>query len=291
MRNNFDAKTKQTLARRDNFDPKTRQTLGHRVNFICSNPGCRKPTCAPHKDPTKTVSIGVAAHILAAAPGGKRYNAGMSSQERKSIDNGIWLCQNCAKLIDSDEKKYSADLLHHWKRTAEDAALQGVEKSAASTATVQNEDAELVRFYSQCFDRPAFQVPFYQEGSMEAFDKAIEDTITAINTGALLSAKNGTVLFKSKGKSFISNRQWRERMDVIVDLLHDIREEYSQAIQKGQIHVSSEHQGRRPYYIRDRQVGKLIDDKRSYVIQLFSELCQEADVPTLQFPRQYRRFP
>lgn len=274
---------------RDDFDANTKQTLARRVGSRCSNPNCRKSTSGPQVNPTKSVNIGVAAHISAAAPGGKRYDAKMTSQERKSIDNGMWLCQNCAKLIDSDEKRYSVDLLNDWKRTSEHAALLEVESLAASIAVVQDEDAELIRFYSQCFDRPAFQDPFHEEGSVEAFDKAIEDTITAINTGAL-RARDGAVLNQSKGKSYVSNQQWRERMDVIVDLLRAIRSRYSLAIQMDEIHVGPEHQGRRFYHIRNRQIGEWMDSTRSEVIQLFSELCQEAGVPTLHFPRQYRKF-
>jgi ribosomal protein L37AE/L43A len=47
-------------------------------------------------------NIGVAAHISGAAPGGPRYDASMSSEARKSINNGIWLCANCARLVDGD---------------------------------------------------------------------------------------------------------------------------------------------------------------------------------------------
>jgi hypothetical protein len=274
---------------RDDFDANTKQTLARRVGFRCSNPNCRKMTSGPQVDPTKSVNIGVAAHISAASPGGKRYDSRMSTQERKSIDNGMWLCQNCAKLIDSDEKRYSVDLLNDWKKTSEHAALLEVENATVATVSTQDNDAEFIKFYSQCFDRPAFQDPFHEEGSMEAFDKAVEDTITAINTGSL-RARDGTVLTQSKGKSYISNQEWREKMDVIVDLLRAIRSRYSLAISLGEIHVGPEHEGRRFYHIRNRQIGEWMDSTRSEIIQLFSELCQEAGVPPLKFPREYRGF-
>jgi hypothetical protein len=58
---------------------------------------------------------------------GPRFDAAMPSEERKSAENGIWLCQNCAKLIDNDERRYSKDLLIEWKRLSEQAALLEVE--------------------------------------------------------------------------------------------------------------------------------------------------------------------
>jgi NACHT domain len=119
---------------RDDFSLKTIETLAKRVGCRCSNPGCRKLTSGPHEEAHKSVNIGVAAHITAAAPGGKRYNPGLSSEERKSIENGMWLCQNCGKLVDSDEQKYSVALLLDWKRAAENQAGLEIENANPQTS-------------------------------------------------------------------------------------------------------------------------------------------------------------
>jgi hypothetical protein len=109
--------------------------LARRVGYRCSNPGCRKLTSGPQVDPTKALNIGVAAHIAAASPGGKRYDSTMSPKDRKSINNGIWLCQNCAKLVDNDEQRYPTSQLLGWKSSAEQAALQEIENSVPRTGT------------------------------------------------------------------------------------------------------------------------------------------------------------
>jgi hypothetical protein len=69
----------------------------------------------------------VAAHIRAAAQGGPRYDPDMSSEERKSITNGIWLCESCAKLIDSDQKRYTIEVIERWKSVAEERARKALE--------------------------------------------------------------------------------------------------------------------------------------------------------------------
>jgi len=104
---------------RHDFTKKTTEILARRVGFLCSNPDCRRPTLGSHEDPEKSTKIGIAAHITAASSGGPRYNEALSEVQRKQSDNGIWLCSNCATLIDKDIDKYSVELLKDWKEGAE----------------------------------------------------------------------------------------------------------------------------------------------------------------------------
>ncbi|EAY3717294.1 hypothetical protein FGS56_20070 [Salmonella enterica] len=104
---------------RDEFPEKTKKILQERVANRCSNPGCNCLTSGPNYDAEKATRIGVAAHITAAAPNGPRFNPSLSSEERKHISNGIWLCQNCAKLIDSDELTYTEHVIRSWKSETE----------------------------------------------------------------------------------------------------------------------------------------------------------------------------
>lgn len=108
---------------RDDFTSATKELLANRVGRRCSNPACRKLTCGANTNPEKITNIGVAAHICAAAQGGPRYDASMTPEERKSFENGIWLCQSCSKLIDTDITRYPKELLQSWKQLAEQTAI------------------------------------------------------------------------------------------------------------------------------------------------------------------------
>ena len=116
---------------RDEFPVSVKELLAKRVSQRCSNRGCRQPTSGPKDDPAKAINIGVAAHITAASVGGPRYDLALTQLQRESAENGLWLCQNCAKLVDNDPVKYPVDLLRAWKAEAEHAAARALEHKAA----------------------------------------------------------------------------------------------------------------------------------------------------------------
>jgi hypothetical protein len=70
------------------------------------------------------VKLGEAAHITAASPGGARYDASLTSEERRSFSNGIWLCRDHAHQVDHDEKHFTVEILRQWKRDAESQAFE-----------------------------------------------------------------------------------------------------------------------------------------------------------------------
>jgi hypothetical protein len=102
---------------RDDFPEGVKLQLAKRVGFKCTVCGCE--TSGPSSDPKRSVSIGIAAHITAAAPGGPRYDNAMTPEERSSITNGIWACENHGKLIDADPDSFTGKDLHERKAVAE----------------------------------------------------------------------------------------------------------------------------------------------------------------------------
>lgn len=105
------------------FSKETARALSERVGEICSNRGCRVPTVADVR--------GVALAIHAATPGGPRYDAAQTEDERRSIHNGVWLCTACAALAQSDEGRFPAPLLRAWRADSELAAFERLGASAA----------------------------------------------------------------------------------------------------------------------------------------------------------------
>lgn len=105
---------------RDDFSAQVKKILANRAGHRCSYQPCNQVTIGPDGlNPMGSVNSGEAAHITAAAAGGPRYDPNMTSEERKSISNGIWMCAYHAGLIDNDHHSYSVEQLKQWKEIAE----------------------------------------------------------------------------------------------------------------------------------------------------------------------------
>jgi hypothetical protein len=119
---------------RDDFTEEVKRLLANRVGNICSSPYCNALTSGPQIDSSKALNVGVAAHITSAAPDGPRYDPSLSPEQRRHPDNGIWLCQTCAKLIDNDEIQFPETVLRAWKVVAEHRALISIGKTATGNS-------------------------------------------------------------------------------------------------------------------------------------------------------------
>ncbi|BBB11206.1 NACHT domain-containing protein [Sphingopyxis sp. FD7] len=132
------------LARnRDDFSRKTVLQIAKRAGWLCSFPTCRTLTVGATADGDGEINIGTAAHICAAAPGGPRYDEKMTPDQRSSAKNGIWMCRDHGKAIDSDVRAFTVDLLRQWKRQAEEDSWRRVLRNEAPPASAAQPDGDL----------------------------------------------------------------------------------------------------------------------------------------------------
>lgn len=128
---------------RDDFSQKIVLQIAKRAGWLCSFPSCRALTVGATADGDGEINIGTAAHICAAAPGGPRYDEKMTPDQRSSAKNGIWMCRDHGKAIDSDVKAFTVDLLRQWKRQAEEDSWRRVLRNEAPPASAAQPDDEL----------------------------------------------------------------------------------------------------------------------------------------------------
>jgi hypothetical protein len=214
-----------------------------------------------------------------------------------TADNGIPLCFDCHADVASYNDKHPRGRKYRpgeLKRLRDDwfELVASGKIGGHLPAVPQDDDLELIRFYSQCLDRPALQDEFHLEGSMEDFDHAIADTITAINTGCQRS-RDGHELATAKGKSSLANPAWRDTMDTIADVLGALRSRYAAALNAGEIHLGPQQpNGSRFYSLPDGELAEWFDSTRHEIVTLFNQVCRQSGIPELRFPRRGRhRFP
>ena len=115
----------------NDFLEPTKRFLALRAGYVCSFRGCNQFTVGPSDEsPTAFTNVGDAAHICAAAPGGRRYVAEMTSEQRRDISNGIWLCAMHARLVDRDQTVYTIEELRAMKSQHEAACAARVRLNA-----------------------------------------------------------------------------------------------------------------------------------------------------------------
>jgi hypothetical protein len=205
------------------------------------------------------------------------------------IDNAIPLCPNCHDEVHGHyasgrtTRAYTPNELKlHRQRTIE---MVSKEKTWAPGNPWWEEDKNLLLFYAQCLDRPAFRTHFHQELSFSAFDRAMEDTLIAFNTG-YWRTRDGTLIERAKGKVHIVHPRWRERVERIVEIVESVRARFREAVGFNRM-LYDYHRGypndfelekqmdRR--FRGDRNLGDWMDAQRQEAIETMNSMLQEIE--------------
>lgn len=117
---------------REDFSAATRTLIAQRAGYQCSVLNCGRLTIGPGARLDGVVSTGMAAHIFSASPGGPRGTGGLSKEELRAPENGIWCCYRHGKAIDTaGGREFPAVELQAWKRLHE--ARKGAEVLGMAT--------------------------------------------------------------------------------------------------------------------------------------------------------------
>ncbi|MBD8184794.1 hypothetical protein IFU20_01255 [Pseudomonas viridiflava] len=152
---------------RDDFLDSTKRTLARRAAHFCSNPSCLKLTIGPSSSPSDELKTGHAAHIHAASKLGPRYKESQTPEERKAIENGIWLCRECGVMVDNDHSGHSPDELRRWKANHEamikEVRTEGYSRSLALLQSGRMEPLMAKKIVASMEDRRSLWVTFDAE--------------------------------------------------------------------------------------------------------------------------------
>jgi len=152
---------------RDEFPVAVKRDLATRAAHFCSNPRCLRLTAGPQTKGKRGLGTGHAAHICAAALGGPRYEPTQTPDQRRSIENGVWLCRECGDMVDKDAESFEPEVLRSWRRNHEAMIAEVRQKGWSSTIELmragQAEPGLARRIVSIFEDRRVFWATFDAE--------------------------------------------------------------------------------------------------------------------------------
>ncbi len=113
---------------REEFTDKTKREIADRAGHQCSFPTCVEKTSSYDFGSSSTLNTGEAAHIYSAAKNGPRGQGGLSPEELRQPENGIWLCRKHSKIIDNKKGvSYTPETLLSYKALQEARVIREVQ--------------------------------------------------------------------------------------------------------------------------------------------------------------------
>ena len=105
----------------------------------CAYPDCTNPIFEDDGQLT-----GECCHIKAYSPGGPRYDASQTDEERNGVDNLMLMCSRHHAIVDKNEEKYMVEVLQDYKHHHE-------ERYSAETLRLTEEQLRYLQMSSESF--------------------------------------------------------------------------------------------------------------------------------------------
>ncbi|MGS1108168.1 hypothetical protein ACVCNH_18080 [Achromobacter anxifer] len=129
-------------------------------------------------------------------------------------------------------------------------------------------DDDALRLMEAVFDRPAFRTPFQQESSLPAFQQAIEDTISALNTG-VWRTREGDEIRRIPSIHHLRDQHTRAVLERVVRQVDELRRIFVTRLREGKINHCGCGQPDCPTYILTCHVADELDEARRKLLTTF----------------------
>jgi len=281
------------IKNRDDFPGEVIRISKLQAAFICSRPTCRRFTVAPSLTDEMLVQYnGKVAHITAAAPGGPRYDKDITEEQRRNISNSIFLCSNCADLIDKNNGiDYKTEALKEWKDTHHEWVLNNLNKSEANEGNnvinSYNQSglimANVVNFNSTSTEKndtnKDHDIKIHLKSEVVFNEDLMHELYTDLMGNAdcwvddITKLENIDVFFKKAGNGFLNpvidsaKISFKEKIEPLTDFVRAKFDKwpYNQNISNFRIQL-------KPDYLRDTMYKKMSMEDREKWDELFVEL-------------------
>ncbi|MCR5309266.1 MAG: hypothetical protein K6E21_04065 [Bacilli bacterium] len=144
----------------NDFKENVKKAAGCAVAYRCTFEGCNAVLVCRKEGTDEIQNIAQYCHIAAASPNGPRFDASLTNEQIRGLDNCIVMCSNHHHIIDNNPSIYTTELLKKWKAEKEERTR--IEMNNGSLC----EDSNLVE---AVFDS------YLKIGNFEALSSKIED--------------------------------------------------------------------------------------------------------------------
>lgn len=127
-------------------------------------------------------------------------------------------------------------------------------------------EEEALCLLTRLFDRPAFCTPFRNESSLPAFDRALADTIEALNTG-IYRNRDGIIIARLPARFDFPTPAVREALARTVRALNDLRAAFAEGRKLSTIRPCGCKNPECPTFMVDRETCHRLDDLRRWVLK------------------------
>lgn len=132
-------------------------------------------------------------------------------------------------------------------------------------------DEQIIELLSECFDRPAFTTPFYNESSIPEFEMAISRTIEVLNTG-VHRLNDGTLIRTIASRHKVTDEKLKSELAFIVQLVIKLRDIFTELKRKKEIKPCECGQGDCSTYMLTENACKIMDDSRTVILKSFRKV-------------------
>lgn len=138
-------------------------------------------------------------------------------------------------------------------------------------------DEEALRLMAAVFDRPAFRTPFRTESSLPAFQQAIEDTISALNTG-IWRTREGIEIRRVPSLHTLRHVSARAALAKVVRELDEIRRVFKRHLANGSVRHCDCNNLDCPVFMMDDSAAQDLDAARTKALKTFHQIWPSFDV-------------
>lgn len=136
------------------------------------------------------------------------------------------------------------------------------------------DDKEVIEEFIPCFRRPALITLFEYEMNLINFEKAITDTIEALNTGKYNTREN-TLIKQIHRVDDISDHRIKKRMISIINQLINLRQVYKSLVKEREIIIDGDVGADYLYYQVSSKASEKMNKLRQQILDEFNKLHHE----------------